>query len=672
MSWVALNLKHPLLVLLIVVSALAFVVRMPGLGEFMTADEENWMLRSAEFWHDLFREGDISGTYITTHPGATTMWISGSGIFIKEARLGYDIEAANLHEFRRAALLPLVVTISILIGIITVLIAHLFDNSVAWIAGFLLSVEPYFIGMSQIVHLDMILALTMLAAALAYLIFLKNNKHVFLILTGLASGTALATKLLPSLWLFVFFAVIMVFNSKFRWQKIARDLRSLFGIALIAFVALVLLWPGIATSLDFQSGALLHDATMVVTQEHSSLEDSTDPVSPGTFYLKTVLGRLSPLVQVLSVASLLLALFFAYHARMRGRDSNNAPTIVHLSLYAVGFIVLITSVAKKGDRYALPALIVSLVLVAWALAWLWRFFNNRYNGRVAAFLVMVGLLFLAQAYFWIPYTVAYENPYFHDRPFPQQGWGEGLDQAAQYLNQSPIASKLVVASWYPGVLGTYFNGTTLSLSSRTDDRVGYVVLYRNMLGRGVNDQATTVLGEFKEKTPAHVVYIAGKPYVWIYDTLGIPYFPEHVGEITGEVEVGQTIPSAPENWRGISVGLATFSSRNNTHDVTLHVREDINATSDIRTVTVNATEIADSTYHDFIFDPITVSKDKTYYIFLTSLTSVPGNAITARYSEEDLAPGSMVLKRRALRSSETNEQFLRHGDLAYRLIGDAN
>src|SRR3989344_6023662 len=91
------------MVLAVLVVLLALGMRLPGLGHFMTADEEQWMLRSGVFWHELFRQGDASGTFLTTHPGATTMWLTGAGVAFQEVRVGVDIDTSNLRHFRLAA-----------------------------------------------------------------------------------------------------------------------------------------------------------------------------------------------------------------------------------------------------------------------------------------------------------------------------------------------------------------------------------------------------------------------------------------------------------------------------------------------------------------------------------------------------------------------------------------
>jgi hypothetical protein len=375
-----------------------------------------------------------------------------------------------------------------------------------------------------------------------------------------------------------------------------------------------------------------------------------------------------------------------------------------LFFYAAGFIVLITLAAKKADRYALPALAMLSVIAGWMFgvgihAWRkwvlsrraphnphsssaspspasWRGlgplgipFGLAASRRATHFALGLVIIFLiAHTLLLSPYAIAYNSPLFPNiRPASQQGWGEGLDAAARWLNEHSLAEKLMVASWYPGVTGTYFDGKTTSLSARDDDRVGFVVLYRNMFGRGEDEAATSILAEFRDKNPVKVVSIQGEPYAFIFNTIGLHYFSEHTGELTGGMEVGQTIPVERDGFSSIEIALATFSSRANTHDVIVEIRESPDATEALRTATVNASRIEDRSWQRFDFEPLPDSGGKTYYAALTSPRSVPGDAIAAWFVQEDILPGQLLLRRRHLGPREANSDFLRQGDLAYRL-----
>jgi hypothetical protein len=640
----------------LLIFVLALAVRLPGLGSFMTVDEENWMLRSAGFWHELFRNGNPGGTFMTTHPGATTMWLAGAGISWQEARLGFDIDTSNLRHFRLVATVPIALTTAALIGLSGWLLSRLFGLLPGGMAGLVLAIDPYLVGMSQIAHLDALLALFMMVAVLAFLTAGRQPMQSgrWLVLSGSFAGLALATKFLPALWLFVFFAAVLAVHSR-RLTVLIRVLGFVGGVALLALYAV---WPALWVKDDFLH-SFERDVPAVVTQEHVALEMSEQPTRPAGFYVRTLLGRTTPFVLILSLG--VVGTAARYWLRER-----RVPTVAWLAMYALGFLALITLAAKKADRYALPPLAMLPVLAGWAFGiavLVWR------RRRAARFLLgIVAVLLTAQTFLWSPYAMAYNNPFFPNiRPFSQQGWGEGLDAAARWLNEHPLADKLTVASWYPGVLGTYFDGKTMSLSSRDDDRVGFVVLYRNMLGRARDDIASNVLDEFRGQEPEHIVLIDDKPYALIFNTIGIHYFPEHAGELIGQMEVGQTVPVEIDGWSSIEIGLATFSGRRNTADVILHVRSDPDAADDIRTVTVNAGDIEDRSWHRFEFQAIAGSSGKNYYVALTSPASTAGNAVTAWFAPEDILPGQLLLRRRERRSGERNSDFFRAGDLAYRL-----
>ena len=350
----------------------------------------------------------------------------------------------------------------------------------------------------------------------------------------------------------------------------------------------------------------------------------------------------------------------------------SARVVGWLIFYAVGYLALITLAAKKADRYALPALIVLPVLAGVGLVVAWpvvtekiKFLESR--GKRYVLISFVLLALLLQPFSWIPYAIAYNSSLFNVRPLPQQGWGEGLDAAAKWLNDSPLVDRLTIASWYPGVMRTYFDGKTMSLSSRNDDRVGYVVTYRNMINRAPDDVASNVLDEFRYKKPVYVVEIGGEEYVYVYETLGLHYFPNNIGELVGGQEVGQIVV-APENWDSIEFGMSNFSGRKNTQDVILHVRRGVNDAEDVRTVSINAGDIVDGEWQRFTFEKIEGEAGKEFYVVLTSPESTDGDAVTVRFVDRDVLDGEMVWRNRLIRADERNDLFLRPGyDLAYRL-----
>lgn len=659
------------------VSLLALAVRLPGLGSFMTADEANWMERSAFFWEELFKNRNPGGTFMSTHPGSTGMWLIGAGITLKEFTSGLDFDEPTFFHFRKWATFPVALATSVLAGVVAVLAIMLFGRPGGILAGIFLAVDPYLTGMSQIAHLDALLTLLLVVASLAFLLYLRNGRYVILVVVGIAAGLAVGTKFLPSVGLFIWMAAVLtlpllVLLLTGQWKRtvlLAQQSLRIFlfvcGVAALTFFAS---WPALWVKDDlFRS--FERDIGTVISDEHVALEVSEDPIEPATFYIRTVAGRTTLFTLVLTASAAILTLYRAWKTK-------TVSSPLWLLMYAAGFLVLITFAAKKGDRYALPALAVLPLIAGYGFAIALKVMQERLARRqpanahtrriIPAVSGLVIVLLVLQTLLWSPYAIAYNNPLFDVRPLSQQGWGEGLDEAAAWLNKQPFIEKLTIASWYPDVTGTYFTGKTMSLSSRDDHRVGYVVIYRNMGGRAPDDIASNVLDEYKGRQPVHVVTIQGKPYVWIYTTLGPYYFRQHTGEILPGMEAGQVVPIDVEGWHALDIALADFG-RTNSSTLTLHIRESADSVADLRAVTIDSQTVKDQEWHRFSFEAIKESQGRTFYIALTSSDAAAGNAVTARYSKEDVMPGQAFIRRRALGQDEKNSGFLRDGDIAYRI-----
>jgi 4-amino-4-deoxy-L-arabinose transferase-like glycosyltransferase len=640
------------------IALVALLLRLPGAGQFMTADEENWMVRSAHYWHNLFFVGDAGGTFMTTHPGATAMWLIGAGEVWQEVRLNTGVDTSNLTLFRWSATVPIAVASSVLIGIIAWLAMRLWGAAAGVGGGFFLAVEPYVVGMSQVAHLDALLGFFMLASLLSFLLSLEetDSRYRWLGATGVWAGLALATKALPALWLFVFFTAVMGWST-----KTVRRGGFIFGVAMLTFYVV---WPALWFTADL-GRSFEKDISTVVAEEHVALEEVEEPIAPVSFYVRTVLARVTPWVLLLTIGSLLVGGLLLMKTR-------KMPKWMYVLLYGLGFLLLITGVAKKGDRYALPALmaftLVAGMMAVLAMEIIGRKWLKNQKVRMGAGGVLLFLMAL-HGYLLVPHAIAYNNWLFPNlRPLSQQGWGEGLEEAAEWLNERPEAEKMYVASWYPSVLATYFKGKTFSLSSRNDRRVAYVVTYRNMGGRSKDSIADNVLDEFKGREPVKIIEIAGVPYVWIYQSDNLALYREHIGELAGGVEVGQTVPINFNNWQAIDIGLATFSGRVNTEPVILQIKDSPNSRDVLRTVVISASEIEDNVWHRFQFEALQDSADKVYYVSLTSPQSRPGNSVTVMFATSETMLGEMFLRRGDLPVGKEMIEFVREGaDMDYRL-----
>jgi hypothetical protein len=246
------------------------------------------------------------------------------------------------------------------------------------------------------------------------------------------------------------------------------------------------------------------------------------------FYPVSYLWRTTPPV--------LIGLVLAGIALLRGRVPRDRPEIRWiiglLALYALFFGLGMSLGAKKFDRYLIPSF-PALDLVAgfgWAalLGWLWGA-APRPHVRLAGAAVVglaIGwqLLLALQA---APYYLTYYNPLLGGSERAPQvmmvGWGEGLDQAARYLNARPDAPDLRVMTHYPdGSFSYFFEGQTLHLPEQWEgpdsepmQSADYLVLYIHQWQRLLPDP--DMLAYFAAQVPEYVVHIDGLDYAQVYN-----------------------------------------------------------------------------------------------------------------------------------------------------------
>jgi hypothetical protein len=131
---------------------------------------------------------------------------------------------------------------------------------------------------------------------------------------------------------------------------------------------------------------------------------------------------------------------------------------------------------------------------------------------LAACLAVQGLL-LWQAQ---PYPLAAYNPLAGGQDAARRvlmvGWGEGLDQVADFLNAQPGADGMVVKTHYHHVLRPMFRGSTVRVPDPTP--VNYFVVYVNMAQRLIIPP--TVVQLMALVPPDFTAYVNGRPYAWVY------------------------------------------------------------------------------------------------------------------------------------------------------------
>jgi hypothetical protein len=245
------------------------------------------------------------------------------------------------------------------------------------------------------------------------------------------------------------------------------------------------------------------------------------------FYPVTFLWRATPVV-IIGIFAFVLG-FIKKSKPLAEPDIRWFSTV--LLIASIVFTLGMTLGQKKFDRYLIPVYppLDILAGLGWVVCiiWLKDRLSNRASTIAVGFISAFVIIFQAGSSLSLfPDMFSYYNPLMGGgRKAPQVmqiGWGEGLDQAALYLNQKPDAENLVVSSWYSlGSFSFFFNGETVNIPSgvivgdnwQAIQSSDYIVIYVHEWQRNL---PAKLLSELANKTPEHSIWINGIEYVRIY------------------------------------------------------------------------------------------------------------------------------------------------------------
>jgi hypothetical protein len=135
-----------------------------------------------------------------------------------------------------------------------------------------------------------------------------------------------------------------------------------------------------------------------------------------------------------------------------------------------------------------------------------------------------------------PYYFTYFNPLMGGAARAPQvlmvGWGEGLELAADYLNQKPGSDELLVMSPISyGSTSFFLEGEsvqTFRLDERLNTRKQEIVSELDYILTYVNGWQRTPpeLDLFAGIEPEHVIWLNGLEYVRIYDRASLPFLEQ--------------------------------------------------------------------------------------------------------------------------------------------------
>jgi hypothetical protein len=532
-----------------------------ALDQLVTPDENRWLARSANFYYALSR-GDFADTYQIEHPGVLTMW-AGTFAFMShypdyrdqapgqiewwQDELGSFLKSQGYDplELLVASRLNMIIMIALVLLTAFWSATRLLGLWPATMGFLLLALDPFHTALSRLLHVDGLPSSLVLLSLLAFLNYLYGGKQKRdLILSGIAAGLAWLTKS-PMLFLIPFMGLLVFLELIEKWRSQRRLARDDFWQAVLSLilwggtglVVFVLLWPAMWVEPIHTLRRMLGGMLLYAGQGHDSQIYFNREIyegDPGAyFYPITFLWRTTPVVLI----GLLLTGFALAFPHLRLIHAKQRRSLGGLLLFVLLFTAFMTVGAKKFDRYLLP-IYPPLDLMAgmgWTLAvsWIRQQQAQRWTQVLAPAIIIVAVL--AQAAGTVssyPYYFSYYNSLLGGTVRAPEvmmiGWGEGLNQAARFLNNQPGAAERQVATgvWLT-TFSYYYTGPVVS--TRFEPGVGvledwansdYYVLYVNEKQREkISPDLATYLAALK---PVHVVQIDGLDYVYIYGIKGLP------------------------------------------------------------------------------------------------------------------------------------------------------
>jgi hypothetical protein len=569
---------------------LALAVRLPALGQFLTPDEFLWVDRSRNFLAGLLNSAyvcespanhtgleqavGLACTLRTGHPGVTTMWTGSFGILLRYLAdqapgplfdYAVSIQTNPLDPRLIGPMrLPTVVLTSLWVAIVYWLVWRLFgDWRVALAAGLLLALDPFHAAFSRVIHHDALSTTFMTLSLLTALIYwAQRGSRGWLVASGVLAGFAFLSKS-PSLFLIPFIAIIglwSLLNRRTRgdvltWRHVALTVGDgllWFGCTAITFVVL---WPAMWVIPADTLRTVFFIGSKYATGGHAKGNYFLGAVSqdPGVlFYPVTWLLRSSPLVWVGLVAAAVVLV--RHHFRKSANEQKDESVIARLLVSPVGillifvalFVLFMTLGEKKQDRYILPVYPILSIVAAIGLVRILnpksqtpapragaRASNLRFSVSSLQVLLFVAILLFQGALVVAnyPYYLTYYNPLLGGIRAAERavtiGWGEGLELAAEYLNQKPDAEDMRVSAWYQSTFAPFFKGEAISYSKEKGKAMAgdYVVFYINQLQRRFPDDELFRYFETRYQ-PEKIIPLKGVNYAVIYPGPGIQHYVE--------------------------------------------------------------------------------------------------------------------------------------------------
>ncbi len=557
------------LLIILVLVIIILVPRLIGLDKFVTVDEPSWVGYGANFYYALGQRElhKIENNYT---PGVTTMELGAACVHLlfPEYRgfgQGYlwkdDLGVAEIMrengqqpmEILIAGRLFTILGITIVLFLIFIYSRRLLGVLPAFASVSLISLEPFYLGQSRLLTHEGLISVLLLLSVLSFIAYLyKGRRKSDLILSAFAGSIACLTKssgiiIIP----FVALISIMTYieHIKDKSGREEKKTHSQFFNFLIPFliwlgifiVVYIALWPSMwvapLETLDRVYGSALEFAFGEIKTSGEVVEKSISSFfnSRGfTSYLQTVFTRTTPIVW--------LGLWIGLGNRLFNKKTLAVDVSKRIVFYLLLFGGLFYCMMSLGaitfaPHYIMTTMVCMMYIAGIGLTVVIQWIKGLTSFKKIGVPIFLGVLILFQVFSLVsyyPYYYPYTNPItaaidqgiFSPTP---QGYGEGLDLAAEYLSQKPNAENLTVMSWFAGIPGYLFPGEVKHIKPHIEWSLNsaqklmesdYLVIYYDFQQRW--DRPEKLMHDLTDVPPEHSISMFGTEYVRIYKVSELP------------------------------------------------------------------------------------------------------------------------------------------------------
>lgn len=373
-------------------------------------------------------------------------------------------------------------------------------------AGVILSMLPFFLGLSQLVTTESFVMLAFSGAFYCYFSLLQKYSLKKLLLTGVITGLALQVKQSNAL-LFLLYISMYFVNYKFERKKnkeikfFDRKLFSILYIVLISFGVFILIWPTIL--FHFSEVQAINHTLWSVKFSPKPWQITLSP--PEIFFGRLMLTPTFYYIVYffITIPTFILVSFFAGVYRIKILKYKKYFYL--LLWFLVPFIMSVYSWRQHGLRYIIE--VYAPIAIISALGYE-AIIKEIIRGRKKLHLLLIiplALYLFIILYFAKPYYLDYFNilvggtkGVYEKRSFQIGWWGQGISEAASYINSHAEKGSSIGLAVSPEHVTPRLPGLLVS-SYNPVEKYDYVLVnYYHVIRDGFDD------GQIKRNY--HIVY----------------------------------------------------------------------------------------------------------------------------------------------------------------------